>query len=140
MATKLDVESQRAAQLLTALARNNVRLAALQTAVRAHPEVVTSRHALDLRDYESGPVLEGYVDAELQSGQALAWWVEAHWDPSGWRIDSSVRVDHADGEDLIWSFPPRCASTLDTLIAQLDDAISDLAASADETNFARPGA
>jgi hypothetical protein len=134
--TKRDRDSKRAAALLSALAESNERLIAFKEQVRAHPEVVGAQHALELRGYDSGPVLEGYVDAELRSGHALAWWLDVHWGEEGWRVEASVRVDREEGEDILHVFPVRQATTLDDFISELNGAVADLIRSADEIDFA----
>jgi hypothetical protein len=94
--------------------------------VQSYPEVLHVQHALGLRSYQTGPVVEAYVDAELASGNAVGWWLEIHWDKARWLIESSIRLDHEGGEDTITAFPPRKAVTLTELLDQLKASVIEL--------------
>lgn len=132
----MDAESRGAARVLAALAASNEGLIALKRRLRENPEVTSVQQSLTLRDYQSGPVVEAFVDAELTSGRAVACWLEIHWGEAGWVVDYAVRVNHDGGEDVVRSFEPRRAKTIDDFVAQLEASVADLFRATETSDFA----
>jgi hypothetical protein len=81
---------------------------AFRDSLRSEENVVTITEGLDFRIYDSGPVMECYVDAELKSGLAVGWWLEVTWSMSEFTLLSSVAVNDENGQDVITQWD--CAS------------------------------
>lgn len=126
----MDTESRHVIRFLEAAAECNDKLIALAQSFQFKPEVIRVLNSFECRQYRTGPVLEGYVDIELRNNQALAWWLEVHWNSNQWIIKSRVTVNHAEGQDVIREFSDREADTLDECIDQLVRATSELVGSA----------
>ncbi len=82
----------------------------------------------NLRRYQSGTNLETYVEAELEDGKVICWWLEVGWNREQWRIEPSVLVNDDHGQRVLKDFPATTLQTLDDFIGQLKEATSDLAA------------
>lgn len=129
----MDAESKSAAALFRAIAAVGEELVGMARDVRTRPEVARAVHGLTFRDYRvSGPTLEGYVDAELRDGAAVAWLFDATQDGDRWVIGSSVVVggERDDGGQVtVKHYPDKLADTVDDFIAQLRQTTTELAAS-----------
>jgi hypothetical protein len=127
----MDIASKNASRLLEALAESKGTLTDFARQLRSQPEVVRVLTNFEPREYQTGFVLEGYVDAELRNGKAMAWWLEARWNESLWTIESRVLVNDDQGQYTFREFPERTAETLDDCIAQLALATTELIDSGD---------
>jgi len=75
-------------------------------------------------------MLEAYVDAELQNGEALAWTLDVTWGAGSWVIQYGVSSNDATGYHRILDFDEKRAETLEKFLEQLQVAVSDLIESA----------
>jgi hypothetical protein len=78
------------------------------------------------RAYNDGDRVEGYVDVELVSGQAVGFWLEFRQREGAWLIESSVRISGDDGEDELLGLLDRHAVDDEELVAELRGATSAL--------------
>lgn len=122
-------------RLLNAVADSNEQLNTLSERLRLSPGAVSVVRDLDIRKYETGTVIEMFLDVELQSGRAISWGLDIHCRETEWDIDASVRIIHQDGQDLIQGFPARTAKTVEDLTVQLRAVTSSLADSVDSINL-----
>lgn len=74
--------------------------------IRNAPQVVAVTDDTDFKTYDSGPVMDCYVDAELTSGLAVSWWLEITWAAPQFMMAASVSVTHSNGQDAIqqWEY------------------------------------
>ena len=86
----MDIESIHAIKMLKAMAYCNSRFSALAREIRGRDEVITVSQRLECLIDQGVTFIEGYVDAELDSGKAIAFFLEIRWDDYYWFIDSSV--------------------------------------------------
>ena len=124
----MDQESSQAAALLQETAACNERFIDMARRLRTRPGVTTVQHQIDFRVYSSGPIIEGYVDAELDCDIGLAWWLEITWDVNIWRIRYGVSCAHAKGQDAVQTFPDLVTDNVTGLIDKLRVAVNHLEA------------
>jgi hypothetical protein len=98
--------------------------------LKARAEVAEARHTFDVRRYESGAMLELFIDAELSSGKAAVWGLEVSWNDSCWTIEHFVRANDQHGQYSVHEFPTQEANVLQEALAHLVQATDDLIASA----------
>ena len=101
-------------------------LAAVKDLLRNHSiamdrlsNVNHSIDALEVMPYNPGPVLEGYVEAEMQDGSALSWLLEATWDDEGWQIEASVVRTTRDTQETLQELPPETLPSFDQFTERL---------------------
>ena len=70
------------------------------------------------------------VSIELNSGSVVDWWLELGWNQSNWRLEYNVhrRDSNEDGSHIAVPFSESKSTSLDLLIQQLNDALSELTA------------
>src|SRR5215208_6024097 len=90
----MDSESRLALRVLGAIALSHERLIDLSVKLRFRPEVLEVLQNVSLRKYQSGPTVEGYVDAKLRSGKGVCWWLEAYCNETQWVIESRVSISN----------------------------------------------
>jgi hypothetical protein len=78
--------------------------------------------------YNRGPVLEGYVEAEIQDGSALSWLLEATWDDEGWQIEASVVRTTRDTQETLQELPPENIPSFDQFTVRLVAVVKELLA------------
>ena len=100
---------------LILLAAFNERLVEHASALRARPEVAGVTRGMDARTYETGAVLEMYVDAELRNGRALSWWVDVYPEDEGWSVSARVLRIRDSDQEVVLSFADTDARDLDSL-------------------------
>jgi hypothetical protein len=122
----MDADSHVAVKLLEGLASINSKLLELTEITRNHSKVARVLHSLECREYRTGSVLEGYVDAELENGKSLAWWLEVHWSGDTWAIETKVLLSDSSGQDVIRDLPIRRSEGFDDFMAQLSQSAFDL--------------
>jgi hypothetical protein len=108
------------------LARLTEQLIAFAAALRAREGVVSVTRGLEFRHYETGPVVECFLDAELQDGSARCWWIDCQPVETGWVVEASVRRVDAEGQERILALPSRQPPTLEELGEALDLVVAEL--------------
>jgi hypothetical protein len=124
----MDTSSEQASRLLSALADTHERITDLARELRLHAEVTRVVHGLSPKTYKSGPVIEGYVDAELRSGRSISWWLEITWGEQ-WQVSARILENNAQAQETLRSFPDRSARTIDGFISQLGELVNELTSS-----------
>jgi hypothetical protein len=127
MTLSIDVDSKQAIGLLEAVATSNEKLISLSETLQSHPAVVRALRGFDCRYYQTGVMVELYVDAELQNGYAMSWWVDLSWTETNWIIESKILINRDQGQEVLKEFPDKSPETLKDLIDQLKETISTLA-------------
>ena len=122
----MDMQSKQAIDLLEVIADSNEKFIALSQSLRLNPVVTHVLHSLECRKYATGTVLQGYVDAEIQNGKAICWWLEVHWGEGKWIIESRVSVTDDQGQDTIKEFSDKASETFSEFIIQLRQATTEL--------------
>jgi hypothetical protein len=122
----MDVKSKQAIDLLEMIADSNEKFIALSQYLRSKSTVIRVLHSFECRKYATGAMLQGYVDAEVQNGKAICWWLEVHWGKGKWVIEFRVLVNGDQGQETIKEFPDKISETFSEFIDQLEQATSEL--------------
>src|SRR5688572_14292754 len=117
----MDPESSVASRLLGRLAAFNDRWLAFERDLNQYSNAVSTRGAIDLRDFSTGWVLERYVEADLASGVTVCWWIDVQRRNDAWTIHA--HVFESPDRDLR-RFADREALSLDQFLAELDSALT----------------
>lgn len=97
----------------------------LATSMRKNPAVVAVSSDLELRRYESGPIIEAYVEAELSNSEAVTWWLDVRPSGTKWSFEARI-LGHDDlGETTLHVFPIEVAVSREGCIKAFHDAIMD---------------
>jgi|SRR5882724_3939880 len=130
----MDAESAESIRVLESIAQCNEQFIALSQwlSLSGHKNVT---HDVDCRAYESGTMLEAYVEAELEDGKVICWWLDISWNRESWRIAASVLVNNDDGQEVLKDFPEKTPGTLNDFVDQLKEASADLVAHAHSLNI-----
>lgn len=67
-------------------------------AVARDPAVASVQHSVEFKRYTSGPIVEGYVDAELKIGLAVCWWIEVWWSSDPIKGEAEISVTDHQGQ------------------------------------------
>jgi hypothetical protein len=87
--------------ILNALAKVTRLLRDHGVSVRLKPGVKSVATSLEVVEYDNGPMIEGYVDAELEDGTALSWRLDVRWTEVSFEIDATLeRISGAGSETL----------------------------------------
>jgi hypothetical protein len=84
---------------LTELFRHNA------VTVGKHTKVSKTLNALEFTRSTTGPLLTGYLDAELKDGTALSWLLDVAWTDESWSIQAKLARSTRDGQDTIQELP-----------------------------------
>jgi len=110
---------------LQAFANCSFILGELAINLRKHPQIIRALNALEFRQYQTGSMVEGYVDVELQDGRALCWWIDIQWQET-WKISSRIYLNDSEEQKTVHEFTERLTSDLDTCIYEIDIATHEL--------------
>lgn len=113
---------------LEALASVRERLIDASVELRRHPRVKRAATSVDLREYRSGSRLEIALEAELDTGDTLTWWMEISWDER-WGISSRVYRDDDDGQTTLHQFDERVSTDPSDFVRQLHGVEREMARS-----------
>ncbi len=115
------------ARILTLFARCSERLGKIAQEVGRYSCVTSVSHRFEFRDYRSGPLLEGFVDAELTDGTARTLWLEMSWSEESAVLESSLlKMEHGGYQETIQEFPTRKIGSSSQLEENLVEAIEQL--------------
>ena len=110
--SQVDIDALR---LLTALAETAEQFVNFGRQLTSYSSIRQVRQSLEFRKYTTGPVLEGYVDAELLEGKTLAWLLDLTWDKSTWKLRYSICINQDSNQEVIKQFPEVTGRTIKQL-------------------------
>lgn len=120
-------------QLINALAANRERMIEMALRLRENTRVATAESGIDVRKYETGGTrFEAFVDAELNNGHGISWWLEFRWEHEAWVIEASINETGLRGQRTLREIGTWTAGTEDQLIEFLNAAVGQLIASVEE--------
>jgi hypothetical protein len=122
----MDFESEKSIKLLECIAACNEQFIALSQWLNSLSNVKNVCRGFDCRAYETGTLLEAYVEAELDEGKVTCWWLDVSWDEEGWQIQASVLVTDDQGQRVLKNFPEKKPQTLEGLVVQMKAVTSEL--------------
>ena len=110
-------------------------LARVDRALRDHAirlrrtSAVTSANArLEPVLYESGHVLEGYVEATLANGDAVCWCLDVRWSEESWIIEATLDRKAGDRQEIVEELPLETGTDLAAFIEALNRVVRELLA------------
>ena len=106
---------------LVAIGKCHRRLQQLATFLKKAPGVLPVTHIPEMPEINDIYRLEEYVDAELDTGDAISWCLEITVTESAILVDADVRHNHGRGQDLLVSVGTYEYSTILACSAQLPD-------------------
>jgi len=112
--------------VLRSIASMNELLVRHAQAVKKMPDVIAVSQRIDFRDYKTGPFLEAYVDAELESDSAICWWLQLELGQDEWLLEASVRLNTAEGQQTLWEAPALTLNRSESLSSSLIEAARKL--------------
>lgn len=95
----------------------------LALSMRKHPAVVGIHSDLELRHYDSGPIIEAYVEAELSNGNAVIWWLDVRSCGKVWNFEARILGNDDRGETTLRVFPTIAASSVQACVKAFDHAV-----------------
>lgn len=113
--------------MLDTIAASHEKLIDLAQRLRSRSAIVEASAGLTLRQFQSGSILQGYVDAESRTGRGISFIVEMAWCP-GWNIECSVRESSDDGQVVLHEFPVLQPQATAAVVAFLSTAVDELTA------------
>jgi hypothetical protein len=123
----MDSNSENVIRLLEMLAACNTKFIHHASLLEKQPEVKEATTRFECRRCGMETLIEGYVDAELQSGKAVCWYLEVRWDANHtWLIDTRILINHAGGQDTGHKFPDRMTSEFNEFLNNLQEATEEL--------------
>ncbi len=105
--TQQPTNNQSASDVLTFLARMREQLADFRRDLLLPREGQTTSitsvlYDVECRQYESGLTLEMWVEAEIEDGDALTWWLDMIYREEGWLLDGRISWN---GQAVVFETP-----------------------------------
>lgn len=122
----MDIESKQAVRLLESFADCGIEFLKLAQKMQPHPDVVRVSHDFECKKYQSGSLIEGYVDLELKNGKSLCWWLEVSWSPENWLIDSRIMINDSEGQVTAHKFEDKTPTSFNDFLVQLAETMQEL--------------
>jgi hypothetical protein len=122
------LENAAAKQMLDTLADVNRLLRDHAVELRRSSAVTTAQASLEAVSYRNGPVLEGYVDAELSNGLQLCWCLDVRWNPDSWTIEATLDRKTGDRQETVKELPAETSSNFGDFLDALKRVTSELLA------------
>jgi hypothetical protein len=113
---------------LEAIASVRERLIDASVGLRRHSRVKHVKTDVDLREYRTGSALETFVEAELDTGSTLTWWIEISWQEV-WKIVARVYRDSEDGQVTLIEFHERASPEPSGFVQQINQVGREVVAS-----------
>jgi hypothetical protein len=129
-----DHDSREASLVLETLASGAERFIALSRVLQSRTGVASVTCESPFRYFRNGPVLALYVDAELDSGSGICWWLELHW-PGHWQVQYRITTNDDQGWDVLREYPVAVAGSISEVVRALEDAVSTLICNAESIDF-----
>jgi hypothetical protein len=85
--------------------------------------------------YDYGLTIDAYVDVGTSDGHSMAWLLQIVWDEPRWIVTARVTTNRGDHEEVVMRHPDIEATSLDELIAALENATTVLIESAEPTKW-----
>jgi hypothetical protein len=93
-------------EVLESLGRVNRLFRDAASRLKRLPQVESVATALEVMNYENGPCVEGYIDAELRDGNGVSWRFDVTWDADYWHIRGTLERNSALGNEVMERIPP----------------------------------
>jgi hypothetical protein len=117
-----------AKRLLGALAVTDRLLRDHAVQLRRSSAVAKAHACLEVVSYENGPVLEGYVEAELTSGDTVCWGLDVRWTQASWNLEATLDRKIGDRQETVKELPAESATDFESFLELLGRVLKDLLA------------
>jgi len=115
-----------AKELLGELAEINRILRDHAVQLRRSSSVRNVQAALETVSYLNGPTLEGYVDAELTSGDSVCWCLDVRWDKDLWTIEATLDRKTGGRQETVKELPVETVRNVEDFLPALRRTVCDL--------------
>lgn len=92
-------------KILKVLGATNRLLRDHAVAVERRPNVKSAVTKLEVVNYENGPRVEGFVDAEMDNGTGLCWCLDVTWTDDSFQIEATLDRNSSDGSETLERIP-----------------------------------
>jgi hypothetical protein len=122
-------ENNSAKRLIEALAQANRLLRNHSVNLRRLAHVVKAQTSpLEAVVFADGPGIEGNVEAVLQTGDVLCWWLYVRSEGNLWNIEATLEWTSGDRQETVRELPTGIASDFDGLLNTLNRTVLELLA------------
>jgi len=87
--------------------------------VGSHNKVSKTVNAVEFIKSATGPMLTGYLDAELKGGTAISWLLDLRWTDNAWTIEARLARSTVKGQETIQELPTESVDEFDHLVRSL---------------------
>ena len=122
------VQDNAAKRLLEALAETNKLLREHAVQLRRSSIAASTKTSLEAVSYTNGPVLEGYVEAELPNGDSVCWCLDIRWNPHSWVIEATLDQKSGDRQKTVKELPPQTPGDFESFLNVLRRMVRELLA------------
>jgi hypothetical protein len=117
-----------AKRLLEAVAETNKLLKDHAVQLRRNSIATNARTSLEAVSYTEGPVLEGYVEAELPNGDSVCWCLDIRWNEHSWIIEATLDRKSGDRQRTVKELPSLMTGDLESFLNALRRMVRELLA------------
>lgn len=118
-------EFQISTRFLNELARSSERLVAFAKQLSKERLVSDVIKGIDCRIYDGNTIYEQFVEAKLDNGSSICWWIDIGQRKEQWEIEGTVSLN-ADSSSIIRQTAHYHANTIDELSSALKATLSSL--------------
>lgn len=81
---------------------------------------------LEVIAYRDGTLVEGYVEAELTSGDVVVWLLDIRWTEHSWTVDAALERKSRDRQESVRELPTGTAADFGGFINELKRVVREL--------------
>jgi hypothetical protein len=98
-------------------------------------EVIKTIRDLEFRNYESGSMIEMYIEANFKINKFVCWFIDCSFKEQTWIIDSRVCLTDDSGQSVIEEYPELHTISVEHFINNLKKSVSLIESSIDNFDF-----
>jgi hypothetical protein len=76
-------------------------------AMERKPGVISAQTRLEVVNYESGPMIEGFVETEMSDGTSVCWCLDVKWTQDSFLIEATLDRNSDVGSETLRRLPER---------------------------------
>lgn len=109
-------------KILGALGQVNRILRDHSAGMERRDDVKSTMTRLEVVNYQTGPMVEGFIEAEMGNGTALCWNFDLTWTDDAFRIEATLDRSSSKGSETLKRLPTKVLHHAE----QLPDALTDV--------------
>src|SRR5260370_27681126 len=90
--------------------------------------VANAQACLEPAFYANGPVLEGYVEANLTNGDVVCWCLDVRWNQDSWAVEATLDRKTGDRQQTVGEIPVETVNDFDAFLKVLKRVVRELLA------------